>query len=50
MSNEAKARYEICKICENNIKMGKAHICSLCGCFLPQKCASPEEKCLNDKW
>lgn len=50
MSDEAKARYEICKKCEKNIKIGKVHICSECGCVLPQKCASPKEKCLMNKW
>lgn len=50
MSDQANQRYEICKKCDKNVKIGKIHMCSLCGCVLPQKCASPEEKCLNGKW
>jgi len=49
ISQQAKDRYEICKKCDKNIKIGKVHICSECGCVLPQKCASPEEKCLMNK-
>ena len=50
LSDEANRRYEICKQCDKNLKIGASHICSDCGCFLPQKCASPEEKCLMNKW
>lgn len=49
-SDESKKRIEICNQCEHRKKIGKAYICNLCGCFLPQKCMSPEEKCLKNKW
>lgn len=49
-SDEAKKRIEICNKCESKKKIGKAYICSECGCFIPQKCLSPEEKCLKGKW
>lgn len=50
LSNEAKERYEICKQCDSLVKMGKTQWCGECGCAIPQKCASPEEKCLIGKW
>ena len=50
MSDEAKARYEICLQCEDKIKIGKDYWCTICGCNCKAKSASPEEKCLNGKW
>lgn len=50
-TSEAKRRYDICMKCNEKLKIGRnTYICSLCGCFLKAKCASPDEKCLNDKW
>lgn len=50
-SEEAKERYSICMKCDKKIKMGRnTYICSECGCFLRQKSASPNEKCVLNKW
>jgi len=50
-SEEAKRRYSICMECEDKVKVSKKEwICSHCGCFLRAKCASPDEKCLMNKW
>lgn len=50
MSEDACRRYEICKNCDKIIKIGRAKWCSVCGCAIPQKCASPEEHCSIGKW
>lgn len=50
-SEEAKRRLAICIECKDKVKIGKNKwICSHCGCFIHAKCASPDEKCLMDKW
>lgn len=50
ISEETKYRYEICKQCDKLVKIGSTQWCSECGCNIPAKCASPEEKCLIGKW
>jgi len=50
-TEEARKRYEICMQCDKKKKIGKNnYICSICGCVLKAKAASPEEKCDLNKW
>ena len=42
----ARQRARLCAVCSKN----KFNICILCGCPLPAKTRSPEEKCDNGIW
>lgn len=43
---ETLRRRKICKNCE----FRKGKICGVCYCVLKAKTASPDEKCLKNKW
>ena len=40
------ARYEICKVCEDN----KNSLCKHCGCFIPAKTMAEDSECPIGKW
>lgn len=45
-SEETLRRREICRDCKYRL----GNFCGKCGCPILQKTASPDEKCLMNKW
>lgn len=44
----ANARLDICKWCDNYIKMAK--MCKICKCIMPMKVRLKNAKCPINKW
>lgn len=45
---KSSARMEICKKCDNFIKM--THMCGKCMCFMPMKVKLAPASCPDNKW
>ena len=46
----AKERLDVCKNCDEKIKIAGVWVCGQCGCPLQSKARAPKEKCLMNKW